>query len=161
MSNVRDLGGKPRLSVTFKVNDIETAPTAALLIVRYPDGNQESYFSPGFSNQGSWDAATNSPTLVNGTGTAGHYYTVTVAGTIDFGDGDQAFAVGDRVFYDGDSWLLAPSPQAAALTPGGTGVFYYDLPLHQVGAYIYRFEGIGTVHAADEVYFTVKRSAIR
>jgi hypothetical protein len=49
--------------------------------------------------QGTWDASNNTPALANGAGNAdtaiGDVYRVTVAGTVDFGAGDIAFAVGD------------------------------------------------------------------
>ena len=56
--------------------------------------------------KGTWDASTNTPTLVNGVGEAGDYYIVSVAGTVDFGDGDITFAVNDYVVYTGTSWVV-------------------------------------------------------
>lgn len=157
-----DLGDKPRLTTTFAVDGTNTNPTAAVLIVKEPDGTKQSFLSSsGFASQGNWDASTNTPTLANGTGTTGHYYAVTVAASRDFGDGSQAFAVGDYVTYDGESWLLIPSPQSSTLSSSATGIYYYDLPLHQVGIYYIRFEGFGTVHAADETTVRVTRSGIR
>lgn len=51
---------------------------------------------------GSWDAETNTPTLSNSTiETAGNWYNVTKAGTVDFGDGDIEFTVGDVVYSTG------------------------------------------------------------
>lgn len=142
------LGEKRRLKVTFEVSDLVTNPTVVVLILRYPDGTQKSILSStGFSLLGNWDANENSPALVNGTGNAGEYYSVTTAG-ISLG---QAFAVGDYVVYDGDEWLLVSSPVSGEnLISSGTGVFYYDLPVHQEGRYRWRFEGFGTVHAAGE-----------
>ena len=49
---------------------------------------------------GEWNASTNSPTLANGTGTAGQSYIVSVAGTAL----GITFAVGDYVFYTGSVW---------------------------------------------------------
>ena len=54
--------------------------------------------------KGYWNAATNTPTLVDGTGTKGDMYYVDVAGTRDLGSGTQRFYVGDRVLYDGSVW---------------------------------------------------------
>lgn len=54
--------------------------------------------------KGYWDADTNTPTLADGTGTSGDFYFVDVAGTRDLGSGEQYFAVGDRVLYDGAIW---------------------------------------------------------
>lgn len=159
---VADLGDKRRIKNTFAVDGTNTNPSATVLIVKKPDGNKESFLgSSGFSSQGNWDASANSPTLANGTGTTGHYYTVTAAGSVDFGDGAVSFAVGDYVAYDGESWVLIPSPQSGTLSSDATGVFYYDYPLHQKGIFYFRFEGFGTVHAADENYIRVISSAIR
>lgn len=49
--------------------------------------------------QGFWDASTNTPTLSNGIGTQGYFYIVSTSGTVDFGNGDITFSVGDWVFY--------------------------------------------------------------
>ena len=54
--------------------------------------------------KGYWNAATNTPTLADGTGTKGDMYYVDVAGTRDLGSGTQRFYVGDRVLYDGNVW---------------------------------------------------------
>ncbi len=60
--------------------------------------------APVFSLQGSYNAGTNTPTLINGTGTTGHAYKVSVAGSQDFGAGLITFIQGDLVFYDGSVW---------------------------------------------------------
>lgn len=160
--NVYDKGDKPKLQVTFSEDEAAADPTAVALIVRDPDGNEESYLSStGFSSQGNWDANGNSPALADGTGTVGDYYTVTVAGSANLGSGLQTFAVGDRVFYDGDTWLQLPSPQAATLTKESTGVYSREHPVHKAGSYYYRFEGSGAIHAAGENRLKVRDSVIR
>ena len=53
--------------------------------------------------KGNYNATTNSPTLVDGTGNAGDVYRVNVAGTQDFGSGSITFGVGDWVVYNGIS----------------------------------------------------------
>ena len=63
--------------------------------------------------KGTWAASTNTPTLVNGTGTAGLYYRVVTAGTVNFGAGGIAFSIGDDVSYNGTIWQRIP---AAAIT---------------------------------------------
>lgn len=59
--------------------------------------------------KGQWNAETNTPTLVNGTGTKGDLYVVSVAGTHNFGSGDIQFFVNDRVIYDGSVWTRLPA----------------------------------------------------
>ena len=53
---------------------------------------------------GTWNAATNTPTLANGTGDAGDMYICNVAGTVNFGAGPITFAVGDWVLYGSGTW---------------------------------------------------------
>lgn len=49
--------------------------------------------------KGSWNASTNTPRLANGTGNPGDMYIVSVAGTVDFGNGPIGFSVNDSVYY--------------------------------------------------------------
>lgn len=48
---------------------------------------------------GNYDASTNTPTLIDGTGNTGDTYRVSVAGTQDFGSGSLTFQVGDWIYY--------------------------------------------------------------
>ena len=54
--------------------------------------------------KGVWDALTNTPTLADGTGTAGDSWTVGVAGTQDLGSGNITFDLNDHVIYNGTIW---------------------------------------------------------
>lgn len=54
--------------------------------------------------KGVWNATTNTPTLVNGTGTAGWQYSVDPGGTRDLGAGPIVFTAGDFITYDGAVW---------------------------------------------------------
>lgn len=56
------------------------------------------------SFKGAWDAATNTPSLVDGTGSIGDFYKVSVGGTHNFGNGDYLFAVGDWVMFAAGVW---------------------------------------------------------
>ena len=57
-------------------------------------------------NKGDYDADTNTPTLSNLTAVVskGIEYTVSVAGTQDFGDGDIIFSIGDVIASNGVTW---------------------------------------------------------
>lgn len=55
--------------------------------------------------QGNWDADTNTPTLLDSTGTKDDYYAVSVPGTQDLESGDITWAVNDIVYHDGIKWL--------------------------------------------------------
>lgn len=84
-----------------------------MTIRRMPEVYLGSALAPGEADstsasnyKGTWDASTNTPTLVNGVGESGDYYIVSVGGTVDFGDGDITFAVNDYVVYTGTSWVV-------------------------------------------------------
>jgi hypothetical protein len=53
--------------------------------------------------QGTWNAATNTPALVSGTGTKGFFYKVAVAGSTAV-DGISQWNVGDSIVFDGTAW---------------------------------------------------------
>jgi hypothetical protein len=67
---------------------------------------------------GAWDASTNTPELVDGTGNAGDSYRVTVLGTQTFGGTDYVFEVGDLVEYDGSVWFRVGAHVRAAFASG-------------------------------------------
>jgi hypothetical protein len=71
--------------------------------------------------KGTWNATTNTPTLINGTGTAGWTYRVTVGGTINLGAGSITFSVGDDVIYNGTVWQRNPSSSAVTSVNSQTG----------------------------------------
>lgn len=57
----------------------------------------------GYINIGNWNASTNTPTLVNGTGVVNNYYLVSVAGTFN----GLSFDKGDKVVYSSvGTWVL-------------------------------------------------------
>jgi hypothetical protein len=58
--------------------------------------------------KGSWDAANNTPTLANGSGTAGWEYSIGVTGTQDLGAGSQTYVQGGFVIYNGTVWSYVP-----------------------------------------------------
>ena len=53
---------------------------------------------------GTWNATTNTPTLIDGTGTAGDLYIVSVGGTRNLGSGSIVWAIGDEAVYNGTIW---------------------------------------------------------
>jgi hypothetical protein len=55
--------------------------------------------------KGGWNASTNTPTLINGTGTTGWMYIVTVGGTRNLGAGSLTYAASDLLIYDGTTWI--------------------------------------------------------
>jgi len=71
--------------------------------------------------KGAWDASTNTPTLADGTGTAGWVYRVSVAGTQNLGSGSQSYYVGDFVIYNGTIWQRSPLADGVVSVNGATG----------------------------------------
>ncbi len=61
-----------------------------------------------FSYQGTWAASSNTPTLANGSGTAGYTYYASDSGSVNFGAGAISFTAGDAVVYDGSIWQKVP-----------------------------------------------------
>ena len=68
--------------------------------------------------KGVWNASTNSPTLVNGTGNAGDVWLCNVAGTVNFGAGPIAFAVGDYAVYTGTVWARSSGATGTVTSVG-------------------------------------------
>lgn len=73
--------------------------------------------------QGVWSAATNTPTLADGSGNLGDVYWVNVSGTQDLGGGSQTFLPGDFVIYDASAkWTKSINSNAVASVNSKTGV---------------------------------------
>lgn len=76
--------------------------------------------------QGNHDVATNSPTLIDGTGNTGDVYRISVAGTRDYGSGSQTFVVGDWITYNGTIWEKSPGSDAVLNVNSQTGAVTLD-----------------------------------
>jgi hypothetical protein len=68
--------------------------------------------------QGGWNASTNTPTLSNGTGTAGYQYIVTVAGNRNLGAGNVSYAPGDTITYGANVWNYSQSTSPISSVSG-------------------------------------------
>jgi hypothetical protein len=66
--------------------------------------------------KGNWNALTNSPSLIDGIGSAGDVYRVNVAGTQNLGSGAIEFAIGDLIIYSGIIWEKADNTEDPATT---------------------------------------------
>jgi hypothetical protein len=95
--------------------------------------------------KGSWNAATNTPTLTNGTGNAGDVYLCEVAGTVNFGAGPIAFFVGDQVVYSGSIWQRASGATgtvtSVAVTESGDALTITGSPITTSGTINIGFTG--------------------
>ena len=76
--------------------------------------------------QGTWDAATNTPTLTSGVGTAGHFYVVSVAGSTNL-DGITDWEVGDWPVFNGTAWEKVDNTDRVTSVNGQTGAVVLNL----------------------------------
>jgi hypothetical protein len=72
------------------------------------------------SYQGTWNASTNTPTLISSTGTKGYYYVVSVAGSTNL-DGITDWKVGDWAVYNGTAWQKVDNTDSVTSVNGYTG----------------------------------------
>jgi hypothetical protein len=118
--------GVPRLDVNGKI-----------LVSQLPNSVMEY--------KGVWNAATNTPTLANGTGNQGDVYLCNVAGTVDFGAGPIVFFVGDQVIYSGSIWQRASGATgtvtSVAITESGDSLNITGSPITTSGTINIGFNG--------------------
>jgi hypothetical protein len=95
--------------------------------------------------KGMWNAATNTPTLANGTGDTGDVYICNVAGTVNFGAGNITFAVGDYVIYSGTIWQRSSGAvgtvTSVAATITGDSLTISGSPVTTSGTLAFAFNG--------------------
>ena len=94
---------------------------------------------------GTWNASTNTPTLVNGTGDVGDLYICNVAGTVNFGAGPITFAAGDWVIYSGTTWQKSSGASgtvtSVAVTESGDALTITGSPITTSGTINIGFSG--------------------
>ena len=141
---------------------VEVFPSQALLDtyqLRSEKGNANGYASLDSSGKvpisqlpssimeykGTWSAATNTPTLANGTGDTGDVYICNVAGTVNFGAGPLTFAVGDYVIYSGSIWQRSSGAvgtvTSVAITESGDALTITGSPITTSGTINIGFAG--------------------
>jgi hypothetical protein len=70
--------------------------------------------------QGTWNASTNTPTLVSSTGTKGYYYVVDVAGSTNL-NGITDWNIGDWAIFNGSVWQKVDNTDAVTSVNGQVG----------------------------------------
>jgi len=75
----------------------------------------------GLSYQGTWNASTNTPTIVSSTGTQGYYYVVSVDGSTTI-DGESDWVVGDWIIFNGATWQKLDNTDQVSSVFGRAGV---------------------------------------
>lgn len=83
--------------------------------------NQINSLVGGVQYQGTWNAATNTPTLQSGVGQKGYYYVVSVAGSTNL-DGITDWNVGDWAIFDGTAWQQVDNTDTVVSVNGKVGV---------------------------------------
>ena len=95
--------------------------------------------------KGVWNAATNTPTLANGTGNQGDVYLCNVAGTVNFGAGPISFIVGDSAVYSGSIWQRSGgatgSVTSVGLSTNGGAITIGSSPITTSGTITANFNG--------------------
>jgi hypothetical protein len=144
---------------------VEVFPSQALLDtyqLRSEKGNANGYASLDSSGKvpisqlpssimeykGTWSAATNTPTLANGTGDTGDVYLCNAAGSVNFGAGSLTFAVGDYVVYSGTIWQRSSGAvgtvTSVAVSRSGDALAITGSPITTSGTINIGFAGTGT-----------------
>lgn len=104
--------------------------------------------------KGTWNAATNTPTLADGTGNQGDVYLCNVAGTVNFGSGPISFVVGDQVIYSGTIWQKASGATgtvtSVAVTESGDALSITGSPITTSGTINIGFAGSSAQYVAGD-----------
>jgi hypothetical protein len=74
----------------------------------------------GLAYQGTWNASTNTPTLVSSTGVNGYYYIVATAGSTNL-DGITDWQIGDWLLFNGTIWQKIDQSNLVTSVAGRTG----------------------------------------
>jgi len=75
---------------------------------------------------GTWNANTNDPNLLDGTGSAGDVYKISVSGSKDLGSGSIDFDIGDWIIYNGSIWEKNDNTDAVTSVNSQTGIVSLD-----------------------------------
>lgn len=86
----------------------------------------------GVVYQGTWDASTNTPTLVSGIGTKGYYYVVSVPGNTNL-DGVTDWQVGDWAIFNGVAWQKVDNSEVVYVSNVATGTGLTGGPITTTG----------------------------
>ena len=86
----------------------------------------------GVIYSGTWDAATNNPTLTSGVGTKGEYYVVSVAGSTNL-DGITDWQIGDWAIFNGTVWQKVDNSEVAYVSNVATGTGLTGGPITSTG----------------------------
>jgi hypothetical protein len=86
----------------------------------------------GVIYRGTWDAATNDPTLTSGVGTKGDYYVVSVSGNTNL-DGITDWVAGDWAIFNGTVWQKVDNTEVVYVSNVATGTGLTGGPITTTG----------------------------
>jgi hypothetical protein len=86
----------------------------------------------GVIYSGTWDAATNNPTLTSSVGTKGEYYVVSVPGSTNL-DGITDWQIGDWAIFNGTVWQKVDNSEVAYVSNVATGTGLTGGPITSTG----------------------------
>lgn len=75
----------------------------------------------GLQFKGAWNPNTNTPTIVDGTGSVGDFYKASESGSFNSGNGSFTYAIGDWVIFAGGIWQRLGSADTVAMVNGKLG----------------------------------------
>jgi hypothetical protein len=130
-----ELAGKSEIDHTHTVSDITNFNTETDARITLQKGNANGLASldgsgkvpasqisiTGLAYQGTWNANTNTPSIVSSTGTKDHYYIISVSGTTSV-DGESDWAIGDWILFNGATWEKLDHSDTVASVAGKLGV---------------------------------------
>lgn len=108
------LDGKQELSERGQANGYATLDSGGKIPARQLPSTVMEF-------QGVWDAATNTPILVDGVGDSGDVWRVSSDATVDLGSGPFTVRVGDYVIFNGVRWEPSATTDAVSSVAGRTG----------------------------------------
>jgi hypothetical protein len=82
--------------------------------------NQISALVGGVMYEGTWNASTNTPTIVSSVGSKGDYYIVATAGSTNI-NGITSWNIGDWIIFNGTTWDKVDNTDAVSSVNGYTG----------------------------------------
>lgn len=118
--------------VLDKASEIKFTPAGTLVSTDVQDALEEldadiTALPDPITYQGTWSAATNTPTLANtDTGVTGYLYQVNAAGSVNFGAGAISFEIGDKVVNNGTIWEKWDMTDSVTSVNGQNGVVVLD-----------------------------------
>ena len=145
-----------------------TAADTILSAIQKINGNVAAILG-GAIYQGTWNASTNSPSITGSSGTKGHYYVVSVAGSTSI-DGITDWKVGDWIIYNGSVWQKVDNTDAVSSVNGqigavsltttdiaeGTNLYYTSA--RSISSTLTGFvSGSGTVTSSDTVLSAIQK----